>query len=512
MGEQFNLLGFENFVLTGSTSQTFVADQSDTFYLTRENSIIDVESGDAAFYMEDLRHSKYQLVGTIEAGNRQDDDVDGIELADTVRKATIEITRTGEVNATDDAIDTSARMSVITNYGSLYGAEAGIDIDEGGFRTRVYNFGTIKAKEEDGIDGDEDNIVVYNSGLIWSKEGDGVDINGQGARIVNLRTGEIISKGESGIEIEFIDVEELDGQPAVELLAEENGEGPGPRVVSTVVNRGLVEGNGSDGVDFDPDEGPRDGRDNDQPTTEVSSLESVENGPPHGGSGYGFNFVNVLKNYGTITTTVDDEEDDFAVDGSFATEKVLNRGEIDGNVNLRGGDDHYKAKKDGSVNGIIDGNDGDDVIIGANADDSMSGGFDDDEMTGGAGDDCFMLLYDFEEGGQLDVGIYSSGSDVITDFQKGGDERYRDSLKFLFEEEEYSLSTKRNFVNFTEEMTETPVEAVEPVHPGSSGVFIDGDDLIIQFDKDSSVRLEDLVDSQRFFNQLVDAGAEIWMS
>ncbi len=79
---------------------------------------------------------------------------------------------------------------------------------------------------------------------------------------------------------------------------------------------------------------------------------------------------------------------------------MINSGEIFGDVSLGGGNDTYRAIDDGSVEGTISGEDGDDTL---------KGGSGDDVMTGGNGADDFVILRD-------------NGNDRITDFADGIDE------------------------------------------------------------------------------------------
>jgi Ca2+-binding RTX toxin-like protein len=124
-----------------------------------------------------------------------------------------------------------------------------------------------------------------------------------------------------------------------------------------------------------------------------------------------------LTNSGTITAAM-------AVEGNLGSETIVNTGLIDGDVNLRDGDDSYDGRG-GLVTGkvylgtgndtahggegidrlfggdsddpYIDGNDvlygegGDDYLDGGSGADTLDGGTGADEMTGGFGDDTYVV-------------------------------------------------------------------------------------------------------------------------
>ena len=105
-----------------------------------------------------------------------------------------------------------------------------------------------------------------------------------------------------------------------------------------------------------------------------------------------------------------------AVQLSSQDDVLRNRGEIDGDVRLGGGDDVYRGGK-GAVDGRIDGQAGADLLIGGRDDDLIFGGVGKDEIRGGRGDDIM------QGGGSADLFVVGrhGGDDVIRDLTHGKD-------------------------------------------------------------------------------------------
>lgn len=118
---------------------------------------------------------------------------------------------------------------------------------------------------------------------------------------------------------------------------------------------------------------------------------------------------------------------------SWGADVVDNRGSIVGDVSLGGGADYYSGSA-GTHSGVIDGGEGDDVLVGGGQREVMIGGLGDDQLDGGAGDDDLSggdgsdRLYGGKGADQLNGGagndsfIFSKGdgNDVITGFTAGG--------------------------------------------------------------------------------------------
>lgn len=86
-----------------------------------------------------------------------------------------------------------------------------------------------------------------------------------------------------------------------------------------------------------------------------------------------------VSNFGTITGDVDLSDS--------AQSVVFNAGDILGSVNLRGGNDSYRAGADGYVRDGVFGAAGNDILSGGGLDDALYGGVGFDRLIGGAGDD-----------------------------------------------------------------------------------------------------------------------------
>jgi Ca2+-binding RTX toxin-like protein len=116
---------------------------------------------------------------------------------------------------------------------------------------------------------------------------------------------------------------------------------------------------------------------------------------------------------------------------------TINTGMINGDVNLGEGNDFYDGRQ-GQLNGVLDGYDGDDtllagagsqVVFGGFGNDIVSGGVGNDTLNGGAGIDSFRfasgfghdVITDFEVGAQgdfVDVGGYAAWQSIV---QQGSD-------------------------------------------------------------------------------------------
>lgn len=70
----------------------------------------------------------------------------------------------------------------------------------------------------------------------------------------------------------------------------------------------------------------------------------------------------------------------------LALDRFVNTGEVFGDISLGTGTDSYKGR-DGYVDGVVYGGDGDDVLVGGGIADHLDGGRDNDLIRGGAGND-----------------------------------------------------------------------------------------------------------------------------
>lgn len=121
-----------------------------------------------------------------------------------------------------------------------------------------------------------------------------------------------------------------------------------------------------------------------------------------------------------------------ALSATDHADNVINSGSIVGNVELKAGDDTYRASDLGSVDGTIFGGAGDDILRGAAAedllvggggqdtlrgrhgDDSLSGNGGNDRLVGGAGEDLLL-------GGRGRDVLFGGNQDDILNGQAGND-------------------------------------------------------------------------------------------
>lgn len=113
-----------------------------------------------------------------------------------------------------------------------------------------------------------------------------------------------------------------------------------------------------------------------------------------------------------------------AIEGSDITDNVLNRGHIEGQIMLGGGDDSYQGAS-GTVSDLVHLGDGNDVAWGGEGMEAFEGGEGNDTLNGGGGNDALL------GGGGDDTYVWSpnAGHDVISDF--GG----ADTVRFEFDVE-----------------------------------------------------------------------------
>lgn len=94
------------------------------------------------------------------------------------------------------------------------------------------------------------------------------------------------------------------------------------------------------------------------------------------------------------TGSTDSARNTGTIDGDVAlfngNDRLSNRGEIFGNVDLGENDDLYRGLGDGLVEGTIFAGAGNDTVRGGNADDAVNGGAGNDSILGGGGDDTLV--------------------------------------------------------------------------------------------------------------------------
>lgn len=151
------------------------------------------------------------------------------------------------------------------------------------------------------------------------------------------------------------------------------------------------------------------------------------------------------------------------------------------------------------------------VAVGTDSDDSLAAGDDGDSLVGGRGSDTLIggagndILTGDESGGDNDrndqdvfvlgdVGLFSIGNDVITDFDtnniNGGESNF-DTLSLSLGGQDFSLATGNDFLGFA--------NSLENDNDSNTGTLIDGDDIVFVFGRDAngfitdSVRLQDVI-------------------
>ncbi|WP_238364894.1 calcium-binding protein [Mesobacterium pallidum] len=101
-----------------------------------------------------------------------------------------------------------------------------------------------------------------------------------------------------------------------------------------------------------------------------------------------------------------------------AIDHFTNTGEVFGDIRLGTGDDRYNGR-DGYIDGVVYGEDGNDVLVGGGIADHLDGGSDNDVLRGGAGDDHL----DGGDGAGSDSIYAGEGNDTVTS-QGGSDVIY----------------------------------------------------------------------------------------
>lgn len=270
----------------------------------------------------------------------------------------VSIGQNGQLNAVlYDALYFSGDENTLLNQGSMSGGRTGVT--SYGSDADLENRGTITGSTGVYL-GSGEGSVVENSGYIM----------GNGSYSDSYNSG-IYSTQENAI------IRNLDG--------------------------GLIESTAEDGS------GVALGGNSDE--TVVENYGSIR-----ADDGYGVNFENVgtsetatLVNHGQVAGG------EAAFMGSEGNDTVQNFGEMTGDVILDEGNDIFRAARGGSVDGVVDGGEGDDLLIGSGAEDIMDGGYGNDSIRGRGGADTL------EGGHGWDVVKGGGGNDEIGG--SGGDDR-----------------------------------------------------------------------------------------
>lgn len=103
--------------------------------------------------------------------------------------------------------------------------------------------------------------------------------------------------------------------------------------------------------------------------------------------GPGFTQAVTLRNSGEIAGG------DYSYVGESGVDTIVNRGVMDGKVDLGAGNDVYRGSR-GEIDGAINGGSGADRIICGSEDNKINGGLGSDVLKGGGGDDKFLFRHE----------------------------------------------------------------------------------------------------------------------
>ncbi|MFK8183191.1 MAG: hypothetical protein AB8B99_07435 [Phormidesmis sp.] len=294
----------------------------------------------------------------------------------------------------------------------------------------------------------EHNLTIDNSGRIESGSR-AVNIDGSGVRLQN--SGEIIGTGNQRNGTIYSDATaedfsiQNDRRGVVDAGSGNQGAGislqlgdeAGDVIESSVLNRGVIQGRGdaADGTNAAGDgirlfAGIADG--------DVTFQGDITNGRSGRiiGSQDGITVQDRVTLQGNIInerrSEIVGEQDGISIEGVLngdinnsgtirggvnaidaqdadAGVTINNAGNLEGNVTLSEFNDVFTASGRSSIEGVVSGLGGDDVIFGDRADNLLDGGAGDDTLSGGRGQDRFIFsAADF-------------GADTITDFRNGQD-------------------------------------------------------------------------------------------
>ena len=273
------------------------------------------------------------------------------------------------ISTAGDAVSTSGGGHAIEILGGLYGDPAGIDIDGNTSTITVADGGTIVSRLT-GIDSTASDLKIFNSGLV--KGAEGIDHDDDTAFAL-VNTGEIV--GSYG--------------RAIELTS----------VGGTIVNHGSISSLFSGAIAVSNFSGG------------VRFLEIVNTGTIEG------SFASSISASGDVRTTLDNSG--MIKDGvrlGDENDRVVNSGRVTEDIRLGDGDDVYRARGDGAVEGEVRAEEGADRLAGAAASDTLLGDTGDDTLFGGAGRDLLQGAEDDDRvlgGADGDTLTGDGGSDMV---------------------------------------------------------------------------------------------------
>ncbi|NBD16241.1 MAG: hypothetical protein GVY04_08850 [Cyanobacteria bacterium] len=324
------------------------------------------------------------------------------------------INREGRINSTDtddnlDGNDTAIQVegtnTIIDNQGTIHGDFNGINVANGGEASAIiFNHGVITSDSRPvNIGGNE--VTLINLGHIFSTAD---PRNGTVYGDVTANTFFIENRSEG-----IIDVGKGNNGDAISLEL-------GAEVSGVVINQGVVQGRGL------PDGAP-DNQANQAAAVRLYWVEASEaetsifngnienSGVLAAEKGATVLIENRTELNGSIinTGTIQGgltENGPLAITAAEAegSISVVNGGTINGDVVLSAGNDDYDGSQ-GTLNGIVFGKEGNDLLVGGDGKDIFSGGLGNDFLADGNGDD----LVKGNEGNDFFFNLESRGNDIL---------------------------------------------------------------------------------------------------
>ena len=340
---------------------------------------------------------------------------DGIDLGDSALNNgggnRVLISSTGSIFAESNAIFSAGGFLDLTNEGSLFSLVGATIFAEDG-RNVITNTGTITSSGSGGIDAGGGNNTISNRGAITA---DSVGILAAGGSSEVTNTGTITSSGSYGI---YADT----GNNTISNGGSIAAHSLGIFAIggfSEVTNTGTITSSGSAGI-YVVETGNLIANSGSVVTSSTSAMQAAVNIASAAGE------TNRLVNNGELASQLN------AVLGGAGDENIVNRGTMDGNVDLGKGADLFKGwfgTVDGDIHGgigfdTIGGGAGEDVIFGDNGNDVLKGGGGHDILTGGTGRDTLRggLGDDsFNFNSVNDSAVGGAQRDQILDFHQGED-------------------------------------------------------------------------------------------
>ena len=361
---------------------------------------------------------------------------DGIDLGDSTNNNggvnRVLISSTGSIFAESNAIESSGGFLELTNEGSLFSIGPTIFAEDGA--NVITNTGTITSSGSYGIYAADGNNTISNGGAITSSGSYGIGALGGNNVITN--TGTITSSAAYGIyafnanntisnggaiTADSVGIYAIGGSSEVTntgTITSSHSYGIYAGSGNNTVSNGGHVVTASDGI-IAPGPGNLIANSGSVVTSSTLATEAAVNIVSLAGAS------SRLVNNGELASQLN------AVLGGAGNETIVNRGTMDGNVDLGKGADLFKGwfgAVDGEIHGgigfdTIGGGAGEDVIFGDNGNDVLKGGGGHDILTGGTGQDTLRggLGDDSFNFNSVNDSAVGAQRDHIVDFAKGED-------------------------------------------------------------------------------------------